>query len=370
MSASKVQPPATTLPQAAADAPCSRGAPCHYRGRIAPSPTGLLHLGHAQTFRTAWQRARAAGGSLVYRQEDLDPLRCTAAFAQAAIEDLRRYGLDWDEGPDCTPQGTCAPYCQSQRTALYRAALCRLIRAGFAYPDAHSRNDINKALSSGLARPTPPLSGEQDAEAIFPEAWRPANSEWFTCPKQRARIADAIGSSASAINSSTDAIKPAAKARTTASERALEAHAPSATPAFTNPANAFGKTPVSWRLRIPDGETLCFADAGFGAQSFTAGRDFGDFVLWRRDGIPAYELAVVVDDIAMDITEVVRGVDLLRSTARQLLLYRALEATAPAFYHCPLVLDPHSGERLAKRADALSLRTLLDKGLPPATLDA
>lgn len=322
---------------------------CCYRGRIAPSPTGLLHLGHAHTFRTAWQRARAAGGTLIYRQEDLDPLRCSPHFAKAAIDDLRRYGLDWDEGPDCTPDGAYAPYCQSLRTTLYRAALCRLIRAGFAYPDTHSRNDLGKALACGLARPTPVLLGEQDTETIFPEAWRPTNEEWFACQKRRAHIATMLCPPSA---SSTGACDPAP-----------------ASPTLTNPANALGNPPVSWRLRVPDGEALRFADAGFGAQSFTAGEDFGDFVLWRKDGVPSYELAVVVDDIAMGITEVVRGADLLRSTARQLLLYHALEATIPAFCHCPLVLDPQSGDRLAKRSAALSLRTLLDQGLPPATLD-
>jgi glutamyl-tRNA synthetase len=107
-----------------------------------------------------------------------------------------------------------------------------------------------------------------------------------------------------------------------------------------------------------------FTDARWGAQSFTAGVDFGDFVVWRKDDVPAYELAVVADDVAMGITEVVRGADLLRSTARQLLVYRALGATPPAWCHLPLVRDAQ-GRRLAKRHRALSIRELRGRGLTP-----
>ena len=124
---------------------------------------------------------------------------------------------------------------------------------------------------------------------------------------------------------------------------------------------------ANWRFRVPDGEVIAFDDGFFGRQQFQAGRDFGDFVVWRREEMPSYQLAVVVDDAAMKITEVVRGADLLLSTARQLLLYRALELPPPAFYHCPLVTD-EGGVRLAKRHDALSLRSLRAKGLTPQQL--
>ena len=118
---------------------------------------------------------------------------------------------------------------------------------------------------------------------------------------------------------------------------------------------------MNWRFRVPNGEAVDFTDLHLGRQSFVAGRDFGDFVVWRRDDVPAYQLAVTVDDTEMQITEVVRGDDLLKSTARQLLLYRALGWTPPAFYHCELVLDD-SGARLAKRHDSLSIRHLRDSG--------
>jgi glutamyl-tRNA synthetase len=121
---------------------------------------------------------------------------------------------------------------------------------------------------------------------------------------------------------------------------------------------------VNWRFRVPDLEAVSFTDLHLGAQEFVAGRDFGDFIVWRRDDIPAYQLAVVVDDAEMKITEVVRGADLLKSTARQLLLYRALGWNSPEFYHCDLVVDD-SGVRLAKRHDALSLRQLREAGKTP-----
>lgn len=134
-----------------------------------------------------------------------------------------------------------------------------------------------------------------------------------------------------------------------------------------NKLSAIGHRQFNWRFRVPDGEGIVFNDRHLGAQKYTGGRDFGDFVVWRHDGVPAYQLACVVDDAAMKITEVVRGADLLVSTARQLLLYRALNLAAPEFYHCGLMND-EQGERLAKRHDALSLRTLRLRGISPAEL--
>ncbi len=124
---------------------------------------------------------------------------------------------------------------------------------------------------------------------------------------------------------------------------------------------------VNWRLRVPDGETLTFDDAALGPQSATAGRDFGDFLVWRKDGVPSYQLACAVDDADLAITEVVRGADLVKSTFRQLLIFRALGAPVPRFYHAPLMLDA-TGVRLAKRHDSLSLRTLREQGVTPAEI--
>ena len=123
----------------------------------------------------------------------------------------------------------------------------------------------------------------------------------------------------------------------------------------------------NWRFRVPDGETISFVDGNCGEQKFVAGKDFGDFVVWRHDDVPAYQLACVVDDAAMEISEIVRGADLLVSTARQILIYRALGFSPPEFFHCALMLD-EKGERLAKRHDALSLRKLRELGETPESL--
>ena len=271
-----------------------------YRGRIAPTPTGLLHLGHARTFALAHDRARAAGGTLIFRIEDIDFHRCKPEFARAAMDDLRALGLSWDEGPDFG--GPHAPYVQSERTPVFLETWRRLRDAGVIYPCRRSRKDVAAAGAAPHA--------EDDAEPLFPPEWRPE---------------------------------------------------PGFGRDFSEPGD------WNWRFRVPDDECIRFDDALTGPQAFVAGADFGDFVVWRRDGVPAYELAVVADDIAMGITEVVRGRDLLKSTARQLLIYRALGATPPVWAHAPLVTDSQ-GRRLAKRTGGLGIRELLDRGFSSAEI--
>jgi glutamyl-tRNA synthetase len=268
------------------------------RGRLAPTPTGFLHVGHARTFALAADRARRDGGTLVYRTEDLDGARCRLEFATAAMEDLRWLGLEWQEGPDVG--GPDGPYVQSQRLPWFAEVWRRLQDSGTIYPCDKSRRDVDRALTAPHA--------EDDAEPIFPPGLRPA------------------------LGSGHGAAEPGTR---------------------------------NWRFRVPDGESIAFVDALRGPQAFVAGRDFGDFLVWRKDGLPSYELAVVADDHAMGITEVVRGSDLLLSTARQLLLYRSLDWTAPAWAHAPLILDTH-GRRLAKRSAGLSLRELRTRGCRPA----
>jgi glutamyl/glutaminyl-tRNA synthetase len=254
-------------------------------------------MGHARTFWIAHQRARAANGTLVLREEDLDPDRSRPHFREAIVEDMRWIGLRWQEGPDVG--GPFTPYRQSERHALYRDAWHRLLRGGWLYPCRCSRKDLAQAIQA-----------PHDDEGIYPGTCRPlAGSVPITEPP------------------------PAA----------------------------------NWRFRVPDGEPIAFDDGHLGRQQFIAGKDFGDFLVWRRDDLPSYQLAVVVDDAAMGITEVVRGADLLKSTARQILLARALVLPSPAWYHCDLLLD-EKGERLAKRHDALSLRRLREMGKHPAEL--
>jgi glutamyl-tRNA synthetase len=266
------------------------------RGRIAPTPTGYLHVGHARTFAHAASRARGAG--LVLRIEDLDGPRCRPNYTTAAIDDLHWLGLDWTEGPDLG--GPHAPYVQSERTAWFLEVWRRLEAAGTIYPSPHSRRDVEDAANAPHA--PPPRPGGETREPIFPPSLRPTHRE---------------------------------------------------------PAAAPGG--VAWRFRVPDGRTIEFHDALVGPVRRTAGIDFGDFVIWRRDDLAAYELAVVADDHAMEIAEVVRGEDLLTSTARQLLLFEALGWKPPAFCHTPLVCDA-TGQRLAKRAGGLAIRDLRAAG--------
>jgi glutamyl/glutaminyl-tRNA synthetase len=273
------------------------GHPGSYRGRLAPSPTGLLHLGHASTFLEAEARAREAHGTLVLRNEDLDSQRSRPKFYRAMLEDLAWLGIRWQEGPDIG--GPFALYSQSERREYYLAAWRRLLDDGSIYPCRCSRKDLAQAVSAP--------QDNDDEGPMYPGTCHPTGP--------------------AALN-------------------------------FASPAG------VNWRFRVPESEAIEFQDHHFGAQRFVAGTDFGDFVIWRRDDVPAYQLACVADDAAMRITEVVRGADLLRSTARQILLYRALQLELPAWYHCPLIVDGN-GQRLAKRHDALSIRALREQGKTP-----
>ena len=269
--------------------------PSAYRGRLAPSPTGLLHIGHARTFWIAGQRAIERGGTLILRNEDLDPQRSRPEYARAMIDDLRWLGLRWSEGPDCGGEFDFGPYTQSERRDHYLEAWRRLRDGGFIYPCTCSRKDLAQAASA---------PNDSDDEPIYPGR----------CRGRR------------------------------------------------DAASFLGPAGVNWRFRVPDGEPVIFADLNLGARRYVAGSDFGDFLVWRRDDVPAYQLAVVDDDDAMHITEVVRGEDLLKSTARQILLQRALGFRTPEYFHCELVRDA-AGARLAKRSDALSIRHLRESGM-------
>jgi glutamyl/glutaminyl-tRNA synthetase len=263
-----------------------------YIGRLAPSPTGLLHLGHAATFLAAYERAEAAGGNLVLRIDDLDPQRSKTEFVDAAVEDLRWLGMSWT-----------AEYRQAERLDLYRRAMRRLLDMSFAYPCACSRKELQEATQAPHE--------DTDDEPVYSGRCRPSQAS------QRFQL----------------------------------------------------ETGTNYRLRVPDGETVTFLDGHCGPQGFIAGQHFGDFLIWRKDGLPSYQLACVVDDADMRITEVVRGRDLLKSTARQILLQRALDLLTPAYFHTDLLRDEH-GQRLAKRHDALSLRSLRSAGVTPSEIRA
>lgn len=269
--------------------PASQGV----RSRFAPSPTGDLHLGGVWTALAA--RAIAAAGAFVLRVEDLDPPRVVAGSAARILDDLRWLGFAWDEGPDVG--GPYAPYAQSARAHLYRAAIDTLAARGLTYPCDCSRAEIARVASA-------PHAGE---ELVYPG----------TCRDR-------------------------------------------------DPARAFKRQPAI-RLRVPEGR-VAFVDGVVGEVAQDVVREVGDFVLERGDGVFAYQLAVTADDLAMGITDVVRGDDLLSSTPRQILLARLLGATSiPRYYHVPLVVAP-DGTRLAKRTRGATVRELRDAGVSASAI--
>lgn len=259
-------------------------------GRLAPSPTGGLHLGHARTFLIAWLSARGRGGRVVLRIEDLDATRVRPEAAEGALADLRWLGLDWDDGP----------YVQSQRMGAYSETLSMLKASGEIYPCTCTRADIERA-------------------AVAPHAEDEGPTYPGTCSGRSA--GDAI---------------------------------------------AMGDRPFAWRYRVPPGP-VAWTDLIRGEVRVDPARVGGDFVVGRSGVGPSYQLAAVHDDAAMGVTEVIRGDDLVPSTPRQILLYRALGREAPRFGHVPLAVGP-DGRRLAKRDGSPRLATLRDRGVDPARL--
>jgi len=258
-------------------------------GRLAPSPTGPLHLGHARSFLLAWWQARRAGGRIVLRQEDLDAERCTLAFRDLVRTDLEWLGIDWD-GPE---------FIQSEHLEVYAAKASQLLAQGWAYPCVCSRGDIQAAVRA-------------------PHSDEPFLRYPGTCRNRYGSLDEA--------------------------ER-------------------YSGKPAGLRALAPD-TTIEFADGLAGQVSQNLADAVGDFLILRRDKVPSYQLAVVVDDAAQGVTTVVRGADLLDSTARQLHLGRVLKAPAPQYFHVPLVTDAN-GVRLAKRARGLSLQELREAGADP-----
>lgn len=248
-------------------------------GRLAPSPTGAQHVGNARTYLVAWLAARSAGGRVVLRIEDIDSPRIKPWATQQALEDLRWFGLDWDEGPDVG--GPHGPYLQTERRELYIAALQQLQRAERVYPCTCSRSDVLAAASA-------PHVGQDGP--VYPAI----------C----------------ASRCSADAM--------------------------SLPPGSF-----CWRYRLDTLEDG-YHDLVQGRIACQPACQLGDFALFKADGTPSYQLAVVVDDAAMGISQVVRGEDLIPSTFRQRAIARDLGLPAPAVGHVPLVIG-EDGRRLAKR---------------------
>jgi glutamyl-tRNA synthetase len=278
-------------------------------GRFAPSPSGELHLGNLRTALLAWLFARGADSPFLVRIEDLDPARSRPEHEQGQIDDLRAIGLDWD--------GEVVH--QSERTDLYRDALRELEDAGSVYPCWCTRAEIRAAAQA----PHGPL----------PEGSYPGTCRGLTSKQRIARERDA-GRRPSLRLDARGASAAMATVSTPAARRSGPADADS------RPSDAKRDGPPS----------VAFDDRLHGR----FGSAVDDFVLWRWDDTPAYNLAVVVDDAAQEVGEVVRGDDLLDTTPRQILLQRALGLPTPAYAHVPLVLAPN-GERLAKRHGAVTL---------------
>lgn len=275
------------------------------RGRLAPSPTGPLHLGNAAALLLAWLSLRSSNGTLVYRTEDLDSSRVVPGIADQQRRELEWLGLDWDE--DDTLGGSHGPYLQSLRGQRYEAALRRLDAAGLLFPCALSRRDLADIASAGGTASDSPAGG-------YPARLRPDHNEpgWL--------------------------------------ERILSGE----------------DRDNSVRLRVQD-EVMNFNDLVLGPQGDNPALGSGDFVLRRRDSLFAYQLAVVVDDIEMGITEVVRGADLLSSTAGQLQLWHALSDREPSWAHLPLLLND-ADVKLSKRDGGLELASLRAAGVSPERL--
>jgi glutamyl-tRNA synthetase len=273
------------------------------RGRWAPTPSGELHLGNARTALAAWLSIRRQGGTFVWRLEDLDGPRTVPGLAEAAEADLAWLGLDWDEGPG--PGGPSAPYVQSRRHAHYERALTELAAAGRVFPCRLSRSDLANLATAPHGRSGLPP---------YPARLRPRepDPDWL--------------------------------------DRLRRAAPPDA----------------AIRFRVSE-EPVTFHDELCGEITERVDREVGDFVLKRRDGVYAYQLAVVVDDLAMAIDEVVRGRDLLESTARQIQLIEALGGRRPRYAHLPLVRNAR-GEKLSKRDAGLTLRSLREAGVDPRRL--
>ena len=265
------------------------------RGRFAPSPSGRMHLGNLFCALLSYLSVKSRGGEWILRIEDLDTARCRPDYARQVEEDLWWLGLAWDEGGSAG--GPDAPYFQSERTALYEAALARLRGMGLVYPCFCTRAQLHAASAPH----------REDGLTVYPGTCRGLTAEDI------ARL-----------------------------EAAGRKGAP--------------------RLRVPE-ETVTFTDGHLGEVTEYLPTDCGDFLLRRSDGLFAYQLAVVVDDAAMGVTEVVRGADLLSSTPRQLLLYELLGWEAPEFYHFPLLLSP-DGRRLSKRDGDLGLGALRERYTP------
>ncbi len=263
--------------------------------RLAPSPTGHLHLGHAWSFLCTWALARAHGWSIRLRLEDLDASRASADARLDALWCLQWLGVDWDGDPEL----------QSEHVDRHQRAMQGLAARGLVFEAPHSRAQV-RAASEHAAEPNEANApNEGDAVLRFPPSLRPPPGDSWS----------------------------------------------------------FQNTACNHRFACPAGPRT-IQDQLHGDRTLDPSLVWGDPLVWMKSGVPSYQLAVVVDDLAAGVTDVVRGEDLLDSAVLQSVLIDALGGACPRWWHLPLVVDEH-GRRLAKRHDALSLRSLAAAGATP-----
>lgn len=272
------------------------------KGRFAPSPTGRMHLGNLYAALMSWHSARSKGGTWLLRIEDIDRQRSRREYAEMLEDDLRWLGLEWDEG-GLEGKGNSGPYLQSLRDDVYARYLGMLEAKGLVYPCRCSRADI-------MASSAPHQS---DGRVVYGGRCRPRYLGGTACADTEEETSGELCGSMTARR-------------------------------------------ASLRLFVPD-EDIRFTDLIAGPQCYNLARDCGDFIVRRADGGWSYQLAVVVDDALMGVTEVVRGEDLLLSAAQQIYMFGLLGFAPPAYAHFPLLRNGE-GQRLSKRDHAESMETL------------
>lgn len=320
-----------------------------YIGRFAPSPSGPLHAGSVVAALASWLDARAHDGRWLLRIEDIDPPRVEPGSDIRIRQQLRFLGLHWD----------APPWYQSARVDRYQAAFDRLMQDGRIYGCACTRKEIAQAWAAyrrsledaqktRLADCTHHTANEGSIP-VFPH--EPCRKTEPPCPAsapaatgQYRVTADESTSSHTSKPEGSPAISnmPAAAPPTTHEETPYLGTCRHGIPA--------DRTARAWRFRV-DAGNVDFDDRWLGMQTQTPASDCGDFILRRADGVWAYQLAVVVDDMEAGISHIVRGADLLSSTGRQMQLQRALGAPAPRYMHLPLIMG-NNGQKLSKQNGA------------------
>ncbi len=260
------------------------------RGRFAPSPTGRMHLGNVFCALLSWLSAKSQGGEWVLRIEDLDPQRSRKEYALQLMDDLQWLGLPWDG----------EPVWQSQRGHIYEEYLRRLTEMGLTYPCHCTRADI-------MATQAP---HETDGRVVYKGTCRPRAIDAIGA-------IDSIGSIDSVIRTVPATTLPPTVSLSQGDEeqRSGGGMSPHRSPLTI--------TPATTRLIVPDC-TIPFTDGHYGRHDINLAEHCGDYIVRRKDGAWAYQLAVVVDDALMGITEIVRGRDLLLSSPQQIHLRELL----------------------------------------------